>query len=73
MIPDGLITYSTQQIEDMAARHLKCRPDIEISPPINLEKLIEYVPERIILEIRPELAPSIGAKGASARNHLAVG
>jgi hypothetical protein len=41
MIPDGLVTYTRNEIERFARDLLRRRPDVRFAPPINLEKLIE--------------------------------
>lgn len=43
MIPDGLISYTWAQLEEMAAFDLRSRPDVEKKPPINVEVLLEHL------------------------------
>ena len=54
MIPDGLVKYSALQLEELAIQTLRRRPDVDFAPPINLELLIENMPNGM-LELREGL------------------
>lgn len=62
MIPDGLVTYSAAEIETLAEQDLRRRPDIDPSAPINLELLIERLPN-VDLEPRDGLAAEFQCEG----------
>lgn len=44
MVPEDLATYTPNQLEQMAINDLKRRPDVEHSAPINLERLVDGLP-----------------------------
>lgn len=44
MVPEDLATYSENDLERLAIEDLRRRPDVEFSAPINVELLIECLP-----------------------------
>lgn len=55
MIPKDLATYSDYQLERLARETLKSRPDVEHSAPINVEWLLEGLPNFLGIEFIEDL------------------
>ncbi len=54
MVPENLATYTANELEHLAIDDLKRRPDVEHEAPINIEKLIEGLPN-VSLELHDGL------------------
>ena len=71
MIPKDLVLYTPQQIEMLAAQHLRQRVDVDFCPPINIEKLVQAA-KNLDLQINPVLNHQSHVEGCVCKEFLSV-
>jgi len=67
VIPDGLVKYTISQLENKAELALRQRPDVNFTAPINLELLVERLPD-VELEVRAGLRTNFRCEGCVCKH-----
>ena len=69
MIPNGLITYSPLEIERKAEAFLRSRPELGSIPPVDIELLIEGMPDTV-LEVQHGICLHHSVEAASCKRFM---